>query len=434
MDQLCQGGAGGYMCGDHGSICELARKVEIEYDIRNNLQKVLKAAQGQLSAGSQAEYKDHEEAWIKPKLREAANSLGCVDKLIQEYESTSRSYMSFLKSETEEAAQSKDRWYTRVKDLIEKWNGASTGLIESKVVSRIHAPYVQVHKQAESEMSELPGEEVRTASIGSMLSETAAIVGHSDHLDKVQPIYGDRHEAKRQTLLQMTKRVDENAFRIVDFAAIYIETRNNHLRAVNDLVLSMGPYLTALKAYSVALKSYAEATEEKATHILAMRDQARFEKTVNDARAIVAFNDLKGGNTMKPHDYFSDDDPKGMHNYANAYFKQKALEREMRDNYLLDIKTGHYQTLGNKLPNSPDGQQRQDLFFAFAPYFLDFPPEHWMMKNALELDGDIMIDLVERDYETNKELYTECTASISKHIQGFRKALNAAQVMPAAGL
>merc|ERR1711990_799322 len=153
---------------------------------------------------------------------------------------------------------------------------------------------------------------------------------------------------------------DENAFRIVDYAAIYIETRNNHLEALNDLVLSMGPYLTSLKAYSVALKSYAVATREKAGHILKMRDLARTEKALNDARAIVALNDPKGGSNMKAHDFFSDGDKKGMHNYASAYFKQNAMEREMRDNYLLDIKAGHYQTLDNELP---DG--KRDLFYAF---------------------------------------------------------------------
>merc|ERR1712072_1286263 len=139
------------------------------------------------------------------------------------------------------------------------------------------------------------------------LQETGAIIGHNEEmpLDKPIHIMTDREQAKRMTLMQMTKRVDENAFRIVDYAAIYIETRNNHLRALNDLVLSMGPYLTALKAYSVALKSYAVATREKATHIIKMRDNERTEKALADARAIVAFNDLKGGSTTKAHAYFS---------------------------------------------------------------------------------------------------------------------------------
>jgi len=263
-----------------------------------------------------------------------------------------------------------------------------------------------------------------------------AIVGNDPEVDlsKPLPMIHDRAKAKRLTLLQMTKRVDENAFRIVDYAAIYIETRNNHLRALNDLVLSMGPYLTALKAYSVALKSYSTATKEKAKHILAMRDLTCTEKALNDARAIVAFNDLKGGKQTKPHAYFSDDDPKGRHNYANAYFKQDFLAGEMRERYLEDIKAGHYQTLDNKLPAGPNGETRKDLYYAFAPYFIDFPPEHWMMKLALELDGDIMVDLVERDYETAKAKYIECTSTVSKHVQAFRKALNAVQVEPATGL
>merc|ERR1712072_149890 len=267
------------------------------------------------------------------------------------------------------------------------------------------------------------------------LQETGAIIGHNEEmpLDKPIHIMTDREQAKRMTLMQMTKRVDENAFRIVDYAAIYIETRHGHLRALNDLVLSMGPYLTALKAYSVALKSYSTATKEKEKHILATRDLSRNEKALNDARAIVAFNDLKGGKTMKAHAYFSDDDPEGMHNYASAYFKQSALSAEMRANYLLDIQTGHYQTLDNKLPATQDGKERRDLYFAFAPFFIDFPPEHWMMKLALELDGDIMVDLVERDYEVAKAKYVECTSTVSKHVQAFRKALNAAQVMPASG-
>merc|ERR1712072_113664 len=162
------------------------------------------------------------------------------------------------------------------------------------------------------------------------LQETGAIIGHNEEmpLDKPIHIMTDREQAKRMTLMQMTKRVDENAFRIVDFAAVYIESREAHVRAINDLVLSMGPYLTALKAYSVALKSYADAAEEKATHILNMRDLARIEETVNDARAIVAFNDPKGGSSgSKPHPWFSDDDKKGQGYYAAAYFKQREQEK-----------------------------------------------------------------------------------------------------------
>merc|ERR1712072_615280 len=261
------------------------------------------------------------------------------------------------------------------------------------------------------------------------LQETGAIIGHNEEmpLDKPIHIMTDREQAKRMTLMQMTKRVDENAFRLVDFAAVCIESREAHVRAINDLVLLMGPYLTALKAYSVALKSYADAAEEKATHILNMRDLARIEKTVNDARAIVAFNDLKGGSSgSKPHPWFSDDDKKGQGYYAAAYFKQREQEKYMMDAWREDIETGHYQTLGNKLKSG-----KTDLFSAFAPYFIPFPPEHWMMKLALENDDDIMVNLVERDYETNKAKYLDCTATVQKHTQAFRKALNAAQVMPA---
>merc|ERR1719199_323036 len=114
------------------------------------------------------------------------------------------------------------------------------------------------------------------------------------------------------TLMQMTKRIDENAFRITDFAAIYIQTRNAHLRALNDLVLSMGPYLTALKALSTALKSYADATEEKEKHILELRDLERNEASLNDAKAVIAFNELKagaGGSDARPHDFCPDTDP-----------------------------------------------------------------------------------------------------------------------------
>jgi len=422
MDNLCEGGVGGFMC-DATTICELGREIEVEYDLRNSLKKVLAAAKLQLSAGSQAAYKDHEEAWIKPKLREASNALGCIDKAQSEYESSARSYMAFLKSETEEAAFSKERWYSRMKDLIGKWNGASTGLIQTRAMQRVHAPYVAAHNEAVADTAA-----PHTVSIGSSLQEMQSLVGHSEELDlsKPLPVIESRDQAKKLTLLQMTKRIDENAFRIVDYAAVYIETRNAHLQAINDLVLSMGPYLTSLKAYSVALKSYAIATREKATHVLKMRDLKRVEKALNDARAIIAFNDLKGGGNMKPHEFFADTDPKGQHNYAAAYFHQNALENEMRDTYLLDIKTGHYQTLDNVLPNG-----EKDLFYAFAPYFLDFPPEHWMMKLALEHDDDIMVDLVERDYETMKAKYIECTSTVQKHVQGFRKALNAAQVMPA---
>merc|ERR1719456_401182 len=83
----------------------------------------------------------------------------------------------------------------------------------------------------------------------------------------------DEFAARSLSLMQLTaRRIDENAFRIVDYAAQYITTRNAHLEALNDLVLSMGPYLTALKALITALSSYAEATEEKEKHIVAMRD------------------------------------------------------------------------------------------------------------------------------------------------------------------
>merc|ERR1719163_265315 len=113
----------------------------------------------------------------------------------------------------------------------------------------------------------------------------------------------DEFAARSLSLMQLTAR------RIVDYAAQYITTRNAHLEALNDLVLSMGPYLTALKAYSTALKSYAVATEEKAKHIVAMRDLEKNAQALNDAKAIIAFNELKstGASTdNRPHDFCPD--------------------------------------------------------------------------------------------------------------------------------
>merc|ERR1712216_47608 len=159
--------------------------------------------------------------------------------------------------------------------------------------------------------------------------------------------------------MQMTTtRIDENAFRIVDYAAQYISARNAHLEALNDLVLSMGPYLTALKAYSTALKSYAAATDEKAIHILNLRDISKYEKTLNDANAIIAFNDLKAGAdnpNNKPFEWCPPDDLTCKRYYEGAYVKQHLQQEAVMDVYMEDIKRGHYQTLDN--PGLPSGKK-----------------------------------------------------------------------------
>ena len=60
---------------------------------------VLAHAQATLSGGSHVQYSDHQEAWIKPKLRESRTAYDCLSAAEGEYETTTRSYMAFLKSE-----------------------------------------------------------------------------------------------------------------------------------------------------------------------------------------------------------------------------------------------------------------------------------------------------------------------------------------------
>merc|ERR1719198_2714482 len=117
-----------------------------------------------------------------------------------------------------------------------------------------------------------------------------------------------RGQAVTASLKQMVSRVDENAFSLVDYAEKFIARRDMHVRAINDLVLSTGPYLTSSKAYATALMAYGNEVDEKVQHILAMRDIDKNTRTLNTAKEVVAVNDLKETAGIKPHDWCHEQD------------------------------------------------------------------------------------------------------------------------------
>merc|ERR1712216_205575 len=128
-----------------------------------------------------------------------------------------------------------------------------------------------------------------------------------------------------------------------------------------------------------------------------------------------------------------------MGNYEAAHAKQKMLETEMMEAYNADIAFGHYRTLGNSCPSNvtlesgeviETDQCARDTFYAFSPYFLPLPPAHWMMKIAQDLDEDMMVDLVERDYETSKAKFIECTNALQTSVDAYRRALRTKAVEP----
>jgi len=234
-------------------------------------------------------------------------------------------------------------------------------------------------------------------------------------------------QAVTASLKQMVSRVDENAFQLVDYAEKFIARRDMHVRAINDLVLSMGPYLTASKAYATALMAYGNEVEEKVTHILAMRDIDKNTRTLNTAKEVVAVNDLKETAGLKPHLFCAEEDC--LDEYEAAFKKQGQLKDTCTENYMKDLAANQYQGLGGNNYN-PDDVGEKDLYFAFAPYFIELPPGHFMMKLAQGLEDDIAVDLVERDYETNKLKFTECSTAVEESVDAFRKALHAMNVMP----
>jgi len=225
----------------------------------------------------------------------------------------------------------------------------------------------------------------------------------------------------------MVSRVDENAFSLVDYAEKFIGRRDMHVRAINDLVLSMGPYLTASKAYATALMAYGNEVEDKVQHILAMRDIDKNTRTLNTAKEVVAVNDLKETTGIKPHLWCKEKDCPDE--YEAAFKKQGQLKDSCTENYFKDLAANSYQDLGGTKYN-PDNPGEKDLYFAFAPFYIELPPGHFMMKLAQGLDDDIAVDLVERDYETNKLKFGECSEAVEDAVDAFRKALHAMNVMP----
>merc|ERR1719265_2073649 len=180
--------------------------------------------------------------------------------------------------------------------MIDNWSGSASGgaaFLERPRASRFGGMYSKARAEAQQQQAQTAPIAALKQKAGQELSEDELV----EHVKQLVPHTSDA--AKRQSLMLLTKRIDENAFRVVDYAAIYISTRNAHLEAVNDLVLSMGPYLTALKAYSTALKSYSAATLEKSKHILALRDMDKNQKILNDAKAVIAFNELKAGSRSR---------------------------------------------------------------------------------------------------------------------------------------
>ena len=95
-------------------------------------------------------------------------------------------------------------------------------VLEQQAMHRVHASYQAVHAQIESSMRKGSLSETATK-----LREQASTVDID--FSKPLPLLHDQKHANEVSLLQMTKRIDENAFRIVDFAAVYIESRSSRL-------------------------------------------------------------------------------------------------------------------------------------------------------------------------------------------------------------
>merc|ERR1711865_600471 len=104
--------------------------------------------------------------------------------------------------------------------------GRSTGKSSSSSAPHsVSSRYATIHAEIDAQMKG-----------GSSLQQTNMTAAAD--WSRPLPLIHDSESANQMNLLQMTKRVDENAFRLVDFAAVYIESRDAHVEAINDLVLS----------------------------------------------------------------------------------------------------------------------------------------------------------------------------------------------------
>jgi len=179
---------------------------------------------------------------LAPTIKEVGKWHECIKEAKDEYVTAVDAYAAFLKEEAANIEEELQRWNKRMYDVVQAWKGNGKGgsFFVERAMERIQA---KLSPERTAELIE---------QVAAKQKKTAALPYISG--GELKGITEDRENAKFKT--ELAKQ-----FNMEMYEDTYIELRNAHIGAIENVIYSLGPYTTASGAYGSALKAMANSVD-----------------------------------------------------------------------------------------------------------------------------------------------------------------------------